>query len=209
MKDWKANSKSVFSTMAASSHSSKERAEHDFYATDPKAVNLLLQVWQGSNKIWECAAGTGHMSNALRNSEQVTGEPLFDEVIATDLVVRDNLLDNSIFELDFLSKLDYDNNLEMDIVTNPPYKYAEEFIRQALHVIADGYYVCMFLPIRYLEGKARKKLFAEYPPYKVVILSERLECAKNGNFTGMSSAQGYAWFIWQVGTKSKTIIEWV
>ena len=47
----------------------------------------------------------------------------------------------------------------MDILTNPPYKLAKEFVEHALEVVEDGYYVVMFLKLTFLEGKARKELF--------------------------------------------------
>lgn len=46
------------------------RVEHDFYATNPKAVNMLFnsfnEVDLSSCKILEPSAGQGHISNALR-----------------------------------------------------------------------------------------------------------------------------------------------
>ncbi len=153
---------------------------------------------------WECAAGMGHVSKRIKESG------LYSKVQATELIQRDNCIDDNIeFNVDFL-KTDFGIQIQADIITNPPYKYAEEFIRKALSIIDDGYYVCMFLPIRYLEGKQRKKLFAEHPLYKVVIMSSRIECAMNGEFNkNGNSAQGYAWFIWQKGNKQKPFIEWV
>ena len=40
-KDWTGNKNSIFKTLGASSHTEKEREENDFYATDPKAIELL------------------------------------------------------------------------------------------------------------------------------------------------------------------------
>lgn len=42
-KDWTGNKASVYKTLAASSHSSSEREENDFYATDPRAIDFLLE----------------------------------------------------------------------------------------------------------------------------------------------------------------------
>lgn len=42
-KDWTGNKASVYKTLAASNHSSSEREKNDFYATDPKAIDLLLE----------------------------------------------------------------------------------------------------------------------------------------------------------------------
>ena len=53
--------------------------------------------------------------------------------------------------IDFLSI----DNLEWngDIITNPPYKYAQEFIEKALQIIPEGNKVAMFLKIQFMEGK--------------------------------------------------------
>lgn len=42
-KDWTGNGKSIFTTLGASNHTEKEREINDYYATDPIAVNALLQ----------------------------------------------------------------------------------------------------------------------------------------------------------------------
>lgn len=58
MKDWKGNSNSLFVTLGASNHSMGEREENDYYATEPKAVELLLEKEKFS-RVWECASGGG------------------------------------------------------------------------------------------------------------------------------------------------------
>ena len=40
--DWIGNGKSVFRAIAASNHSNYEREPTDFYATDPKALEIFL-----------------------------------------------------------------------------------------------------------------------------------------------------------------------
>ena len=52
--------RAVFSALGASSHSENTREENDFYATDPKALELLLEKESFSENIWECACGEGH-----------------------------------------------------------------------------------------------------------------------------------------------------
>lgn len=53
---------------------------------------------------------------------------------------------------------------EFDIITNPPYKFAREFVEKALEVVADGQKVAMFLKLTFLEGQARRELFRRCPP---------------------------------------------
>jgi len=83
------------------------------------------------------------------------------DVISTDLVYRGYGWGG----IDFLKPDEkYTAPKQCDIITNPPYKYAKEFVEHALDIIADGYKVAMFLKLQFLEGKARKELFSKYPP---------------------------------------------
>ena len=96
------------------------------------------------------------------------------------------------------------------IITNPPYKYATEFVYKALDIVPDGRKVCMFLKIQFLEGKTRRELFRKHPPKVVYVSSSRLLCAPNGNFaTTNGSAVAYAWFVWEKGYTGDTIIRWI
>lgn len=70
-KDWTGNKASVYKTLAASNHSSSEREKNDFYATDPKAIDLLLEKEKFSDLIWEPACGQGHLSKRLEQKRQI------------------------------------------------------------------------------------------------------------------------------------------
>ena len=75
-----AGSKKVFATLGSSNHVPEEREAFDYYATDPKAVEMLLELEQFAPVIWEPACGEGHISKVL----QAHGY----QVISTDLVYR-------------------------------------------------------------------------------------------------------------------------
>ncbi|WP_338630849.1 NAD(P)-dependent oxidoreductase [Clostridium baratii] len=193
-KDWIGNANSIYVTMGASNHSELEREKNDFYATEPKAIELLLELEEFNKNIWECACGEGHLSKVLSDSGY--------EVLSTDLIDRGYGKGN----IDFLK---CNKRFNGDIITNPPYKYAKEFILKALELVGEGDKVAMFLKVQFLEGKARKELFKNNPPKKVYVSSSRLNCAKNGEFEKYpSSAIAYAWFVWEKGYKGKTIVEW-
>lgn len=93
-----------------------------------------------------------------------------------------------------------------DIVTNPPYKFAKEFIEKALELVPEGNKVCMFLKIQFMEGKTRRKLFEENPPKTIWVSSSRIQCGKNGVFKG--SMVAYGWYIWEKGYKGQTTLKW-
>ena len=188
----------VFSPLGASNHVSEKRADNDYYATDPRAIELLLEVEEFSKEIWEPACGEGHLSKALEKHGY--------SVISTDLIYRGF---GDPEPLDFLKEsLDDFNG---DIITNPPYKYAHEFVMRALDSVKDGHKVAMFLKIQFLEGKARRTLFDNYPPKTVYVSTSRLICAKNGDFEkyAKSNAVCYAWYVWVKGCKGDTVVKWI
>lgn len=193
--------RNVFACVGASNHSDHEREQDDFYATDPIAAELLLQVELNLNNIWECACGQGHLAKVFDKYGKL-GK-------ASDMVDR-----GYGEQQDFLRNLEINFNpyyqWDGDIVTNPPYKFAKDFVLQALKIVPDGKKVCMFLRLLFLEGKERKEIFKEFPPQTVYVSSSRILCAKNGNFSSFdSSATAYAWFVWEKGYKGKTIIKWI
>lgn len=194
-KDWTGNKNSIYKTLGASNHTEDEREINDYYATDPKAAELLLQLETFSNNIWECSAGEGHLSKIFEVHKY--------NVKSTDLIDR-GFCEGGI---DFLSS--EITKWNGDIITNPPYSLALDFILKALDIIPEGNKVAMFLKIQFLEGKRRKKLFLENPPQTVYVSSSRLLCAKNGKFRkGESSAVAYGWFIWKKGFKGTTSLKW-
>ena len=186
---------SVFTAIGASNHSSSERQKEDYYATEPRAMELLLELEQFNNNIWECACGEKHLSNILEEKGY--------NVRNSDIV---NRCDNEV--LDFLS--DEVTHWEGDIITNPPYKLAQAFVEKAIQIIPDGNKVAMFLKLTFLEGKKRKQLFQKYPPKTVYVSSSRLNCARNGDFItyNKNSAIAYAWFVWEKGYQGDTVIKW-
>lgn len=96
-----------------------------------------------------------------------------------------------------------------DIITNPPYAFAQEFVEQALKMIQPGRKVAMFLKLTFLEGKKRADLFKDNPPRRVWVSSSRLKCAMNGDFESVGgSATAYAWFVWEKGYQGHPEIHW-
>lgn len=196
IKDWTGNKNSIYKTLGASNHTDKDREIDDFYATDPIAIDVLLDVESFSKDIWECACGQGHLSDRLFSYDY--------KVYATDLVDRGY----GISDVDFLKQK---TKWKGDIITNPPYKYASQFITKGLELTNNK--LALFLKIQFLEGKARKELFKKHPPKYVYVSSSRIMCAKNGDFKGMKegggSAVAYAWFVWEKNFSGDTILRWI
>ena len=95
-RDWIGDFRSIFRTIGASNHAKEARQPHDFYATEPKAVQLLLQEETFAHNIWECACGQGHLSKVLEDAGH--------SVLSTDIVYRGFGVHDSVDFLGFYDK---------------------------------------------------------------------------------------------------------
>lgn len=65
------NKRNAFSSLVASNHSKDNRENKDFYATDPQALEIFLEILKQDgiilpHKICEPACGMGHLSKVLK-----------------------------------------------------------------------------------------------------------------------------------------------
>ena len=197
-KDWVGNKNSVFKALSASNHTREVRESDDYYATDPIAAELLCEVEQFQNNIWECSVGEGHLAKVFTSKGY--------NVYATDLIDRGY----GIGGVDFL---DCNEPFDGDIITNPPYKYATAFVEKSMELLKDGAKLALFVKIQFLETKGRKSLFEKYPPKVIYVSSSRILCAKNGDFQKAKdnggSAVAYIWCVWEKGYKGDTVVKWI
>lgn len=206
-KDWTGNKKSTYITLGASNHTDKERHPQDFYATDPKALELFVTKFPIAHKVWECACGNGSLSEWLKAHGH--------DVLSSDLVNRGYGVSGVNFlgttkDSEFVNK--WSRGGHFDILTNPPYSLATEFILHALGIIPDDGHVIMFLKTTFMEGKMRRRLIYNVnPPAYIFQYSERIQCAKNGDFNHMrGSAIAYAMYVWNKRNGAKTTeVRWL
>lgn len=189
----KATNRNIYATLGASNHVQEARQAEDLYCTHPDAVRRLLEIEKFSieTPIWECCDGLGHISDTLVQAGY--------NVMRSDLYTRGR----DIKQIDFLK---YSDKWEGNIITNPPYRNASEFVRHAIECLQPGGKLAIWLRILFLESIERKKLFAEHPPVRVWISSRRIPCGKEGVFG--ASAQGFAWYVWEKGYEGKTTLGW-
>lgn len=199
--------------IGSSAHAKKERADEDFYATDPEAgVMLYTELEELEDTIVDNSVGAGHL---VRDFSEAGFR-----VIGFDIVDREKIVELSEFyNRDFLQERPQGMNntlLGLDkfsIVMNPPYSKALKFVQKSLELQKEGGKVCAFLKIQFLEGTKRKQFFKDNPPVRVWVSSKRIKCASNGVFVNekgepVQSMACYAWFIWEKGYKGDTIVKW-
>ena len=190
------NKQSVFSTLGARNYAKTDREEHDYYATPAVAVEELLKVEDFYDTILEPACGEGHIAEVLRAKGF--------SVYSSDLIDRNYGKVKDFFEYQHTSS---------DIITNPPYKYAKEFVEHSLEITENKAKIAMLLKLQFLESKKRRELFDKFPPKYMYVFSSRISCAKNGKFLangmGSGNAVAYAWFIWVKGEYDEPRIRWI
>ena len=85
------------------------------------------------------------------------------------------------------------------VITNPPFKLAEEFIHTALPIARAG--VAILARTVFLESVGRYSgIFRERPPTIVAQFVERVPMVKGRLDRKVTTATGYAWFVWQKDT---------
>lgn len=188
--------------MLATNPVHEKRQNEDFYATDPKALEVFIEALERDGislckDIWECAVGAGHLSGLLENKEY--------NVKKSDIVDRGC---NAEIR-DFLTT---DEKFDGDILTNPPFVLAEKFVEKAIEILENGKRLYLFLKIQFLEGQSRAKLFQKYKPKYVYVNSKRQHTAMNGEFDKYGMSIGtlcYCWFVWEKGWNGETVIRWI
>ena len=167
---------------------SNTREPMDNYPTPDIAVTSLLENETFNGTVWEPACGSGNIARH------------FPGCIATD-IRKDNIYGEP--GIDFLTEFRHVDH----IITNPPYRLAQQFVEHALEC-ANGK-VAMLCKLAFLEGKARYSLFKKYPIRTVYVFSERLPLTKEGDTRKQSSMIPFAWFVWEKGYTGKTTVEWI
>jgi hypothetical protein len=191
-RDWKGNTQANKVNLGVKTNWVRDKSQKfDFYATDPKAGVMLLELDTFSD-VWECAAGAGHLAE------------VFDRA---GILTRHSDIHDYGIGSEILNFLEYNGEWDGDIITNPPYKFSTEFAFKALELLKDGRKLALFLPQRYLSSIQRRKLFENFPPYKVWASTARIECGKNGVFKNTSSVD-YCWFVWHKGYIGETKLGW-
>ncbi len=173
----------------------KAKGERDhFYPTPPWATAALLKVEPFSGVVWEPACGDGAMSCVLEQAGL--------EVISTDLIDRGYGTGGVDFLLDYQTRADH-------VVTNPPFKLAEDFVRHA-RARCPGK-VAMLCRLAWLEGQSRGRLFAAHPPARVWVFSRRVKF-RPARLAGDDDDGGpiaFAWYVWDRAHVGPTHLAWL
>jgi hypothetical protein len=95
---------------------------------------------------------------------------------------------------DFL-RFPYESRSHDWVITNPPFRLAEEFVERALYISRKG--VAILARTVFLESVGRyQNIFSRNPPSVFAQFTERVPMVKGRVDRRASTATGYAWFVW-------------
>ena len=161
-----------------------------------KRPRLSFEFEQFPSVIWEPASGPGAIVRVLRRHARM--------VYATDLndcASRDQHQSGRDFLLERQLPLDV-----QAIVTNVPFKLAEQFVAHALELCP---LVMMLLLIAFLESERRTPILDNGKLARVHIFKKRLPMMHRAGWDGpkASSGVGCAWFIWGTAHKGPAEVD--
>ena len=171
----------------------------DDFPTPPWATRALLEYVISDHEIssqtcLEPACGAGHMARVL--------DDYFADVRSADAYHY------GFGEIrDFLTYPCETNAVDW-VITNPPFRLAEEFVLRALRVARHG--VAILARTVFLESSGRyRRIFEENPPSKFAQFVERVPMVKGRLDIKASTATGYAWLVWEKGVDGHPKLMWV
>lgn len=190
-------------TNLAGMSTTRDRVEDDYYATPYESTRALLDVENFSGNFLEPCVGGGHIAEIIKEyypNSKVVGIDLVDRGYK-DTIIAD------FIHTDFEQLFD-------NIITNPPYSLAQEFLEKGMEVIRENGKIAMFLKIQFLEGAKRKEMFDKYPPKYIYVFSKRQNPWRNGSQVDekgkpWASTMCFAWFVWFKGFQGEPIVRWV
>jgi hypothetical protein len=172
-------------------HTLEDRKD-DLYETPDVAVHALMRAEKLPHHIWEPACGPGRIVKVLRSAGHT--------VWATDLVAYG--CPDSEAGVDFLMETQTRIDVEC-ILTNPPYKLANEFAAKALDLCPK---VVMLLRLAFMESDRRTPILDRGSLARVHVFRKRLPMMHRAGWEGRKSNSGiaFAWFVWDRDHKGPT-----
>lgn len=169
----------------------------DDFPTPPWATRALIEHVIGLDlkhlTCLEPACGAGHMAKPL---SEYFGSVEARDIISYDFGKVEDFLASSTTE-----RWDW-------IITNPPFRLAENFIGHALTKAEIG--VAFLVRTTFIESVGRyNRLFSVNPPTVFAQFVERVPMVKGRLDKAASTATGYCWLVWFKNSDSNPNLVWI
>lgn len=172
----------------------------DDFPTPPWATRALIEhvipprYQLARQTCLEPACGAGHMAKVLA---EYFSEVRYSDAFDYDYGPTRNFL-----------TYPYETNAVDWVITNPPFRLAEEFILRSLHIARVG--VAVLARTVFLESSGRyRRIFEANPPSVFAQFVERIPMVRGRLDAKASTATGYAWLIWEREGTDQPRLAWV
>lgn len=174
-----------------------DRDDADWYVEPAWSVDALLNAEPFEGRTLDPACGCGTIPKAFEaRGLRAFGSDLKDRGFG---IVADFLGQEFALPID-------------NIVTNPPYKLAETFIRRALKIATDK--VAVLVQQQFPFSQGRHALFRECPIARLYFLSNRPSMPPGralaaGTVTAGGGKTDYLWMVFEHGYKGSPTAHWL
>lgn len=170
-----------------------QRQPLDNYPTPSQITRSLLRRHRFTGPVREPACGEGYLTKELNKAGYTTvSSDIFDYGAGYGVG-------------DFLENTDRSGC--RSLITNPPFKHTEAFLRHAMDLEYDE--IALLLRVQFLEGIGRHALFKEYPPLKIWVFSHRVNVSHLGLIKPRGGLICFAWWVWHLGYSGPTGVDWI
>ena len=176
------------------------RDSPDDFPTPPWATRALIEHVFSDKRVLtaqtclEPACGAGHMAKVL--------DAYFSEVRSSDAYAY------GYGEIRDFLKRPYPTASFDWVITNPPFRLAEEFVVQARNVARIG--IAILARTVFLESIGRyEAIFDKTPPNIFAQFVERVPMVRGRLDQKATTATGYAWFVWEHTASPATQLMWI
>lgn len=170
-----------------------ERNANDWYVEPRVAIDMLLDKETFIGDIWDPACGGGNIPEACKARDYWA--------FGTDIVDR-----GYGRQLDFLCE---HTTVCSNVVSNPPYNVAEQFVKRGLDVTTRK--VAVLVRTAFLEGQGRySRLFKPSPPARVWQFVPRISMPPGGSdVPAKGGSVAFCWVVWDKGHKGPPEFGWL
>ena len=169
-----------------------ERAAADWYVEPAWVVDALLAVESFDGRSWDPCCGAGNIPRIMALwGQHCVGSDIADRGYGQPA--------------DFFSTECADIH---NIISNPPYRLIEPFIRHAL--TKATYKVAILARLALLEGQKRRTLLQTTPLARVWVSSRRVSMPPGDtDVPAKGGSIAYAWFVFEHGHSGSPVIGWL
>ncbi len=178
-----------------------ERDTLDWYVEPPECSAALFQLEEFKGTVWDPACGLGRIVEQARLAGL--------EAFGSDIVARSPLCDAESDFLDTTFKPAFEN-----IVMNPPFGCAEEFVRKAIEIVPCGGKVAVILPLVWVSGFSKKRDWLPDSPLKTLYPISPRPSMPPGKVieAGIKPGNGtkdFAWLVWESGYSGEASVRFM